>query len=520
MGQAGAIVYKLSKPTLSQVKLTTLVLAIFFLLMAGAQYYFVRWQTKKTNIEELKQQASAINEALDYNEQPNFSKYNKSYIEANSFQAINLDGTVIDTEGGRSACAPDFLPSVRMPWPYSNIQQPIRYQSPLGENWLILTVKIEGGFGVVGISEIEFSNDQPAQLKENSKHLPKSVDGLGAKCGLDSFASEFDNSVHHAVVDDSGRLLRATGRLPFRVDAMTLGRESTAPGEKSAAYGASYFVLYSPIKNKNNGNQVGTIIGYYDISREAATLNNMLIFSSAVGGLSFAIFLVLLTYSSIRNEAAKQNIRASFEHYFSPQVLDLILRDPKQLEGQRREVSVMFTDIRSFTKISETLPPQKLTKLLRDYFDEMTEEVTATEGVVDKFIGDAIMVFWSAPVEQQDHADRAIRTAFGMLRRLDKLKVKWASEGLPAFDIGIAIHSGLATVGNIGSKKRSDYTIIGDVVNVAARLEELNKKFNSQIIISAATRNLLADPVKTEPLGTMSIRGREEQITAYAVILA
>jgi adenylate cyclase len=177
----------------------------------------------------------------------------------------------------------------------------------------------------------------------------------------------------------------------------------------------------------------------------------------------------------------------------------------------------MFSDIRSFTALSEKIPPQQLTRMLQEYFDEMTEEVIATEGVIDKFIGDAIMAFWGAPIDQPDHADRAVTAAQGMVRRLEKLKIKWAAEGFPILNIGIAINLGVATVGNIGSKRRFDYTLIGDVVNVASRLEGLNKQFNSHIIISESTKKQLTIDVETHPLGKVQVSGRDEPVTIYEI---
>jgi len=243
----------------------------------------------------------------------------------------------------------------------------------------------------------------------------------------------------------------------------------------------------------------------------------MKIFSLMLGIFSFSVFLGLSVTSSLRHEEEKQEIRSAFKNYFSPQILEAILLDPNRLESQRREVTIMFSDIRSFTSLSENLPPQQMTRMLHEYFDEMTEEVIATEGVVDKFIGDAIMAFWGAPIEQPDQADRAVKAAKGMVKRLEKLKSKWASEGLPTLEIGIAINLGVATVGNVGSKRRFDYTVIGDAVNVASRLEGFNKQFNSHIIISDSTRRQLTIDVETRDHGEVQVRGRDEPIRIFEV---
>lgn len=232
------------------------------------------------------------------------------------------------------------------------------------------------------------------------------------------------------------------------------------------------------------------------------------------------LFVVNTAYHWYIAEAEKRKLRQSFAHYFSPQVLETIVRDPESLKlgGQRREVSILFSDIRSFTTITESLPPQRLTTLLQEYFDEMTQEVFATDGVVDKFIGDAILAFWGAPIDQPDHADRAVKTAIGMINRLKKLQKKWQKENYPFVDIGVGINTGTVTVGNMGSTERFDYTVIGDDVNAASRLEGLNKEYKTNIIISQSTKSKLTKDIKSKPLGNVIVKGKTKKIKIYQVI--
>lgn len=147
----------------------------------------------------------------------------------------------------------------------------------------------------------------------------------------------------------------------------------------------------------------------------------------------------------------------------------------------------------------------------------MTEEIFATDGIVDKYIGDAIMAFWGAPIEQPDQADRAVLTAIKMIERLEKLREKWLAEGYPVFDVGIGINLGIATVGNIGSSKRFDYTLIGDAVNAASRIEELNKDFKSHIIISESTKQQLTISIRTRDRGEVQVKGKEKPIKVFEV---
>ncbi len=219
-------------------------------------------------------------------------------------------------------------------------------------------------------------------------------------------------------------------------------------------------------------------------------------------------------------EAEKRRLRQTFQYYFSPQVMEEILKDPNRLKlgGQKREMTIMFSDIRSFTTITESLPPERLTQLLHEYFNEMMAGILATNGVVDKFIGDAIMAFWGAPIEQPNQADLAVMAALGMMERLTKAQQKWLADGYPLVDIGIGINTGVVTLGNMGSDSRFDYTVIGDDVNAASRLEGLNKEYKSHIIISESTKKKLTIPVKTKLLGEVIVKGKTKPLKIYEVL--
>ena len=240
--------------------------------------------------------------------------------------------------------------------------------------------------------------------------------------------------------------------------------------------------------------------------------NVIIIFST------FAVFSVARWYKA---ELEKRRLRERVQNYFSPNVMEAIIRDPSYLKlgGQRKEVSILFSDIRSFTTITEKTDPETLSRVLNMYFTEMTEEVFATDGVLDKFIGDAIMAFWGAPLDQPDHADRAIKAAIGMMKRLDKLQVKLKEKNLPFIDIGIGINTGMATVGNLGSEKRFDYTVIGDSVNLASRIEGLNKEYKSHIIISENTAAKLPKSTNLKPLGEVVVKGKTVPIKIFEIII-
>ena len=236
---------------------------------------------------------------------------------------------------------------------------------------------------------------------------------------------------------------------------------------------------------------------------------------------NLSLVFLLVTFHGIyhwyRSEVEKRKIRQTFQHYFSPQVMEEILKNPDALKlgGQKKEVTILFSDIRNFTTITESLPPEQLTMLLQEYFTEMSKEILATDGVLDKFIGDAIMAFWGAPVEQPDHADRAVKTAVTMIKRLKVLQKKWLRQGLPEIDAGVGINTGVVTVGNMGSTERFDYTLIGDAVNAAARLEGLNKEYKTHIIISESTKKSLVKKYPLKSLGQVLVKGKAKPIKIY-----
>ncbi|MBL0144034.1 MAG: adenylate/guanylate cyclase domain-containing protein [Betaproteobacteria bacterium] len=280
-----------------------------------------------------------------------------------------------------------------------------------------------------------------------------------------------------------------------------------------------YIVLYSALTDKT-GNSVGRIIFPRNVSKEMRVLEDELIFALSLAAASFAIFLALSGWYFSRQEKERRSLKQAFQKYLSPKILEAILSEPGKvsLGGQRREVTILFADIRSFTTLAEKLPPQTLTQLLQEYFEAMTEEVLREDGIVDKYIGDAIMAFWGAPIDQKDQADRAVRAACAMMGRLRALQDTWRAASHPVFDIGIGINLGIATVGNMGSSKRFDYTVIGDAVNAAARLEQLNKDHSSHIIISESTKKQLTIQVNARDLGDVRVKGKDESIRIFEIL--
>ncbi len=230
----------------------------------------------------------------------------------------------------------------------------------------------------------------------------------------------------------------------------------------------------------------------------------------------------LLTVARLRLEnSQKKWTEELFGRYVSPAVLEHLQRTPGAVElgGRRQVVTVLFSDIRSFTEISEKLEPEQVTQFLNDYFEKMVEIVFDNGGTVDKFVGDGIMAVFNWPIEQPDHARCAARTALQMQDQVAAAQTQWQRTGFANLQIGIGIHSGPAVLGNIGSKRRMEQTAIGDTVNVASRLESLTKQIATPrgILISATTAQAIGDDFALLPAGETEIRGRQKNIALFAL---
>lgn len=215
----------------------------------------------------------------------------------------------------------------------------------------------------------------------------------------------------------------------------------------------------------------------------------------------------------------RERLKMSFARYVSTHILDKILHSeaPLKLEGERRKVTLLFSDIRQFTYLSETLGPEEVVKLLNEYFEQMIEVIFTHSGTLDKFIGDGIMAEFGAPLDDISQEEHAITTAIEMQRALSRLCDKWEKENKPRIQMGIGLHTGEAVVGNIGSEKRIEYTAIGDSVNVASRLEQATKIFNVPILLSESTYLGAKNKFPFKDLGSMTLPGRKEQIRVYTI---
>jgi adenylate cyclase len=178
---------------------------------------------------------------------------------------------------------------------------------------------------------------------------------------------------------------------------------------------------------------------------------------------------------------------------------------------------VLFADIRDFTGLAERLAPERLVRLLNRYFTAMTEVVQAEDGMVDKFLGDGLLAVFGAPLPQPDHAARACRAALAMQAAVEALNREWAAEGLPEIRVGVGVNTGRMVIGNMGSEQRFDYTVVGDEVNVAARLEAASKEAGAPILVSAATLAAAGPGFRARRLPDVALRGHSAQVHVFAL---
>lgn len=232
------------------------------------------------------------------------------------------------------------------------------------------------------------------------------------------------------------------------------------------------------------------------------------------------VYVGVTVFHYVTEEREKRKVRQAFQYYVAPAVVNEVLRNPEKLKlgGDRKELTVLFSDIRGFTTLSERLSPEELVGLLNEYLTAMTEVVFRHEGTLDKYMGDAIMAVFGAPLEQGDHARRACLTALGMAKELRVLQRGWEARRVPQLNIGIGVNTGPMVVGNMGSGRRFDYTVMGDSVNLGSRLEGLNKEYGTGILISEFTHEQVRDHFLCRELDSVRVKGKQLPVRIYELI--
>ena len=239
----------------------------------------------------------------------------------------------------------------------------------------------------------------------------------------------------------------------------------------------------------------------------------------------------MFTHSAFNNfykqYRLRQQIKGQFSKYISPDYVDMLVKDPSlmKLGGERREMSFLFADIVGFTPISEKYmkqdAPEGLVDLINNFLDRMTKIILANGGTIDKYMGDCIMAFWNAPIPCDNHADMALKSAIEIELLGDELEKEMEKLGLPRVKFGTGINTGTCIVGNMGSENRLDYSVIGDAVNLGARLEAETRKQDTPILFSEFTLKSFKDPsgIVYENLGSVNVKGKEEPVKIYAPLI-
>lgn len=352
-------------------------------------------------------------------------------------------------------------------------------------------------------------NIDPALFRDKVVFVGTTAAGLS-----DVFETPFSNGkmpgaqIHAAVADDilSNRFIREAGG---RVRVATVVGAAIAVGLVATAlpawWAAAATVLFAAALS-----WLATRLfagGYWLNLSQPVLASSLALF----GGVAYQYFF---------EGREKRKMKKLFGQYVSKDVYDQLVADPAlaRLGGQRREMTVLFSDIRGFTTVSERGQPEEIVGMLNEYFTRMVDRVFAHQGTLDKFVGDMVMALFGAPLDDPRHADHAVETAIEMVEALGALNAHWRAQGRPELDIGIGINTGPMIAGNIGSDAIMSYTVIGDAVNLGSRLESLNKQYGTRIIISDATRICLSRPYRLRPLGDVVVKGKTQPVAIFEVI--
>ncbi len=270
---------------------------------------------------------------------------------------------------------------------------------------------------------------------------------------------------------------------------------------------------------KSIGLSLGIIAGYITLTYVCFYFGTVI--NVIIPPVMFIVtMLVGYTHKFVLENRSKEKVKSAMGKYMSEDVMKRVIQniDNLGLGGKKAVVTVLFADIRGFTSMSETMSAQQVSEILNEYFTEMEPIITEYNGIINKFIGDAVMAIFGEPIQDKNHAANAVRCGYKMLMKVKDLQKKWVQEGKPKIEIGIGINTGEVFVGNIGSVNRMEYTVIGDTVNLASRLESYNKIYKTKLLISASTYETTKSFIDVMKISNVEIRGKSHKMDIYEVL--
>ncbi len=237
--------------------------------------------------------------------------------------------------------------------------------------------------------------------------------------------------------------------------------------------------------------------------------------------LTAVVYVGITGWGLVTEGARRRELARLFGTYVPPELVAQMARDPQRygMQAENRELTILFCDMRNFTRVSESLPPEELRALINRFFSAMTQEIRAHRGTLDKYIGDAIMAFWGAPVGDADHALHAAQAALAMIGRMEGLNRELRARSLPEIGLGIGINTGLVCVGDMGSDIRRSYTVMGDAVNLASRIEALTRVYGSDVLVGEATRAAIGGRLSLVEVDRVRVKGKQQAVTLFTPVL-
>jgi adenylate cyclase len=408
------------------------------------------------------------------------------YIGATGFERIELGPYVIPTEGDARAL-------INYAGPYHSYPH---YSMADVIDGTVPASKFKDKIVLVGATAVGIGDLRITPYQE------------GDYMGVEIHANVIDNLLHN---EEKGRGFLSRGSTEEMIDLFFI-----------IFFGIGLGYLFARIKPLYaTGSVIAALAIFAFVVYFAFAHFGMWLYAVVPAGTLIVNYGAITSFRMVTEEREKRKVRKTFERYVSPGVIRLIEKDPRKYfkqGGESKELSIMFSDIRSFTTISESMTPDELVAFLNEYLGEMTDIAFQRWGTLDKYIGDALMAFWGSPFPQADHAVRACSAALDMTARLAELNLKWEAEGRKPIAIGIGINTDKVNVGNMGSSKRFAWTCMGDGVNLASRLEGQNKEYHSTIIIGENTYVQVRDQFVCRDLDRIKVKGKTKPVKIYELM--